>query len=192
MSEGGVDITHQHSTHNQHIAHISRTVLSTSVVVSVLIVSQRSCSSSGRTVLHGLHAYLWLKEKNRYLQTHPLSVVRILSGRLLCLHLQTHMHFGSSLSLSCHLHGHPCVCGLSTLILPFYFLIYLPPLFLFLNDMKSVVHLHNSCNESVDASDELARRVVRRFAGEDTASEHDGSRTQSAHHGVCGYTIPNL
>ena len=66
MSEGGVDITHQHSTHNQHIAHISRTVLSTSVVVSVLIVSQRSCSSSGRTVLHGLHAYLWLKKKEHF------------------------------------------------------------------------------------------------------------------------------
>ena len=61
-----VDITHQHSTHNQHIAHISRTVLSTSVVVSVLIVSQRSCSSSGRTVLHGLHAYLWLKKKSTF------------------------------------------------------------------------------------------------------------------------------
>ena len=61
-----VDTTHQHSTHNQHIAHISRTVLSTSVVVSVLIVSQHSCSSSGRTVLHGLHAYLWFKEKNRF------------------------------------------------------------------------------------------------------------------------------
>ena len=44
----------------------------------------------------------------------------ILSGRLLCLHLHTQMHLGSSLSLSCHLHGHPCVCGLFTLILPFY------------------------------------------------------------------------
>ena len=90
-----------------------------------------------------------------HLQTHPLSVVRILSFRLLCLHLHTHMHLGSSLSLSCHLHGHPCVCGLFTLILPFYFLLYLPPLFLFLNYMKSLVNLHNSCNESVDASDEL-------------------------------------
>ena len=65
------------------------------------------------------------------------------------------MHLGSSLGLSCHLHGHPCVCGLFTLILPFYFLLYLPPLFLFLNYMKSVVNLQNSCNESVDASDEL-------------------------------------
>ena len=66
------------------------------------------------------------------------------------------MHFGSSLSLSCHLHGHPCVCGLFTLILPFYFLFYLPPLFLFLNYMKSVVNLHNSCNESVDSTDEVS------------------------------------
>ena len=64
------------------------------------------------------------------------------------------MHLGSSLSLSYHLHGHPCVCGLFTLILPLYFLLYLPPLFLFLNYMKSVVNLHNSCNESVDASDD--------------------------------------
>ena len=66
MFEGGVNITNQHSTHSQHIAHISRTVFSTSVVVSVLIISQRSCSSSGRTVLHRPHAYLWLKEKNRF------------------------------------------------------------------------------------------------------------------------------
>ena len=73
MSEGSVDITHQHSTHNQHIAHISRTVLSTSVVVSVLIVRQRSCSSSGRTVLHGLHACF--KEKNRFTFVRVLCVV---------------------------------------------------------------------------------------------------------------------
>ena len=72
-----------------------------------------------------------------------------------CVFIFTHMHLGSSLSLSCHLHGHPCVCGLFSLILPFYFLLYLPPLFLFLNYMKSEVNLHNSCNESVDASDEL-------------------------------------
>ena len=38
---------------------------------------------------------------------------------------------------------------------PVYFLFYLPPFFLFLNYMKSMVNLHNSCNESVDASDEL-------------------------------------
>ena len=75
-----VDITHQHSTHNQHIAHISRTVLSTSVVVSVLIVSQRSCSSSGRTVLHGLHAYLWLKKKSTFTLV-PCSITSPLEGR---------------------------------------------------------------------------------------------------------------
>ena len=91
-----------------------------------------------------------------HLQPHPLTVVRILSGRLSCLHLHTHMHLGSSLSLSCHLHGHPCVCGLFTLILPFYFLLCLPPLFLFLNNMKSVVNLHNFCNESVDSADEFS------------------------------------
>ena len=38
-----------------------------------------------------------------HLKPHPLSVVRILSGRLSCLHLHTLMHLGSSLSLSCHL-----------------------------------------------------------------------------------------
>ena len=66
------------------------------------------------------------------------------------------MHLGSSLNLSCHLHGHPCACGLFTLILPFYFLLYLPPLFLFINYMKSVINLHNSCNESVDSTDEFS------------------------------------
>ena len=62
------------------------------------------------------------------------------------------MHFGSSLSLSCHLHVHGHPCGLFTLILPFFFLLYLP-LFLFLNYLKSVVNLHNSCNESMDSTD---------------------------------------
>ena len=51
-----------------------------------------------------------------------------------------------------HVHGHPCV--LFTLILPFYFLLYLPPLF----PLPQIpeVNLHNSCNESVDASDEFS------------------------------------
>ena len=66
------------------------------------------------------------------------------------------MHLGSSLSLSCHLHGHPRACGLFTLILPFCFLLYLPHLFLFLNYLKSVVNLHNSCNESMDSTDEFS------------------------------------
>ena len=74
-----------------------------------------------------------------------------LSQRSLVL-IFTHMHFGSSLG---HLHGHPCVCGLFDLILPFYFLLYFPLLFLFLNYMKSVVNLHNSCIESVDSTDEF-------------------------------------
>ena len=66
------------------------------------------------------------------------------------------MHLGSSLSLTCHLHvhGHPCV--LFTLILPFFFFLHLPPLFLFLNFLKSVVDLHNSCNESMDSTDEFS------------------------------------
>ena len=75
---------------------------------------------------------------------------------LSCLHPHTHMHFGSSLSLSCHLHVHGHPCGLFTLILPFYFLLHLPPLFLFLNYLKSVVNLHNSCNESMDSTDEFS------------------------------------
>ena len=66
------------------------------------------------------------------------------------------MHLGSSLSLSCHLHVHGHPCGLFTLILPFYFLLYLPPLFLFLNYLKSVVNLHNCCNESMDSTDEFS------------------------------------
>ena len=70
------------------------------------------------------------------------------------------MHIGSSLSLSCHLHVHGHPCGLFTLILPFYFLLYLPPLFLFLNYLKSVVNLHNSCNESMDCTDEFSLSTV--------------------------------
>ena len=68
-----------------------------------------------------------------HLQPQPQSVVRILSGRLSCLDLHTHMHFGSSLRHSSHLHTHVHVCGLFTLILRFYFLLYLAPLFLFYN-----------------------------------------------------------
>ena len=40
--------------------------------------------------------------------------------------------------------------------LPLYFLLNLPPLFLFLNYLKSVVNLHNSCNESMDSTDEFS------------------------------------
>ena len=39
---------------------------------------------------------------------------------------------------------------------PFYFLLYLPHLFLFLNYLKSVVNLHTSCNESMDSTDEFS------------------------------------
>ena len=66
------------------------------------------------------------------------------------------MHRGSRcLRHPHHPHGHPRLCGLFALILPFYFLLYLPLLFLFLTYMKSMVNLHNSCNEGVDASDDL-------------------------------------
>ena len=66
--------------------------------------------------------------------------------------IRTHMHRGSSFMFapSHHLHGHPRACGLFDLILPFYFLLRFPLLFLFLNYLKSVVNLHNSCNESND------------------------------------------
>ena len=73
--------------------------------------------------------------------------------------IRTHMHRGSSLtslrhSPHPHVHGHPC--GLFTLILLFYFLLYLPHFFLFLNYLKSVVNLHNSCDESMDSTDEFS------------------------------------
>ena len=68
----------------------------------------------------------------------------------------THMHRGSRcLRHSPHPHGHPRVCGLFALILPFYFLLYFPPLVLFLTYMKSMVNLHNCCNEGVDVNDDL-------------------------------------
>ena len=38
----------------------------------------------------------------------------------------------------------------------------------------------------------MARLVVRRFSGEVLVNEHDGSRTQSAHHGGCGDSIPTF
>ena len=89
-----------------------------------------------------------------HLQPHPQSTLHTSSGSLV-IHLRTYTHLGSSLRHSSHLHIHVHVCGLFTLILPFYFLLYLPPLFLFLNYMKSMVNLHNSCSEGVDASDDL-------------------------------------
>ena len=49
----------------------------------------------------------------------------------------------------------PSTC-VRSLILPFYFFLYLPLLFLFFNYMKSVVNLYNSCNESVDSTDEFS------------------------------------
>ena len=69
----------------------------------------------------------------------------------------SHTHRGSSsicLRHSPHPHGHLCV--LFTLILLFYFLLYLPPLFFFLLYLKSVVNLHNSANESMDSTDEFS------------------------------------
>ena len=73
--------------------------------------------------------------------------------------LSPHVHRGSSLtslrhSHHLHVHGHPC--GLFILICPFYFLLYLSPLFLFVKYLKSVVNLHNSCNESMDSTDKFS------------------------------------
>ena len=103
------------------------------------------------------------------------------------------MHFGSSLSLSFHLHGHPCVCDLFTFILPFYFLLYLPPLFLFLNYMKSVVNLHNSCNESVDASDEvlLSKETCSAVSAGKAQSSAETSKTETCWqgHSLRGLTL---
>ena len=59
------------------------------------------------------------------------------------------------LRLSPHPRGHLHVRLSSPLILPFDFPLHLPHLFLLLHYMKSVVNLHNSCNETVEASDDL-------------------------------------
>ena len=53
-----------------------------------------------------------------------------------------------------------CVRSLH-LILPFYFLLYLPHLFLFLNYMKSIVNLHNSCIEYFIAN-QLKKKCKKR------------------------------
>ena len=102
----------------------------------------------------------WLRGSARcaHLQPRPLNTVHTFSGSLV-IHLRTCTHRGSSdssLRHSPHPHGHPRVCvvsspwsSLST------FLLYLPPLLPFLNHMESMVNLHNSYNESVDASDDL-------------------------------------
>ena len=58
----GVDITHQHFTHNQHAAQTFTAFFSTSVVVSVCV----RFSSSGRAVLHRPHVRRWLKKKGRF------------------------------------------------------------------------------------------------------------------------------
>ena len=68
------------------------------------------------------------------------------------------MHCGSSsksLRHSLHLHVHGHLCGLFTLTLPFYFLLYLPLLFFFLTYMKSMANLQNSAKEGVDSTDEF-------------------------------------
>ena len=68
----------------------------------------------------------------------------------------TYTHRGSSstcLRLSHHPHGHPRACVLFTLTLPFYLLLFLPPLFLFLTYMKSMVNLQNSAKEGVGNTD---------------------------------------
>ena len=59
-----------------------------------------------------------------------------------------------------HVDGHLCV--LFTLILPFYFLLYLPPLIFFFLYLKSVVNLHNSANESMDSTDEFSLSTLAR------------------------------
>ena len=67
------------------------------------------------------------------------------------------MHLGWCLSFSCHRHGYPHVCGFFTLILPCLFLLYPPSLFLFLSTTWSLwVNVHNSCNESMDPTDEFS------------------------------------
>ena len=69
--------------------------------------------------------------------------------------IRTQMHRGSSSkslrhSPHLHVHGHPCV--LFTLILPFYLLRYLPPLFIFLKYLKSVVNLHKDSTDEFSLS----------------------------------------
>ena len=61
------NITHQHLTHNQHVAHISTAVFSTSVAVSVLIFSQCSCLLLvfwTHSVTWTAHSSVWVKKKN--------------------------------------------------------------------------------------------------------------------------------
>ena len=118
------------------------------------------------TPLHGRQwQHSWLRGTARcvHLQPHPLSVVRTFLGSVVvssssrthALWLKFESFMSSPWPSTCvrslwvfHVISmaiHMC----AVLILPFYFLLYLPPLFLFLNYLKSVVNLHNSCNESM-------------------------------------------
>ena len=83
--------------------------------------------------------------------------------------------------------GHPRACGLFTLILLFYFLLYLPPLFLFLNYLKSVVNLHNFCNESMDSTDEFSLSTEEGGGGWRGASRlrEEGRGAKGGGEGTC-------
>ena len=60
-----------------------------------------------------IHACVALHNAHTHNHIHWASCA--FSGSVVVFHLHTHMHLGSSLSLPCHLHGHPRVCGLFTL-----------------------------------------------------------------------------
>ena len=61
--------------------------------------------------------------------------------------------------LSCHFHVHDHLCVLFTLLLPFHFLLHLPPFSFFLKYLTSVVNLHNSANERMDSTDEFSLSI---------------------------------
>ena len=88
------------------------------------------------------------------------------------------MHCGSRLKLKKFAPFTSSPCAWSSvrslhLDSPFYFLLYLPPLFLFLKYLKSVVNLHNSANESMDSTDEFSLSTFlkcrRNFSFDDAA-----------------------
>ena len=87
---------------------------------------------------------------------HSSQIVILISSR--------HMHHVSRFEsrLSYHPHGHPRACVLFALTFSFYFLLFLPSLFLFLTDKKFMANLYNSAKEGVDTNDVLSFPTIEK------------------------------
>ena len=81
---------------------------------------------------------------------------RALSNSFLSVYRHTHTHRGSNNESFTPCTWSNSCASLSSLVLPFYFLHFLTSLIFFLQFLNFVVNLHNSCNESMDSTDEFS------------------------------------